>query len=150
MKAALFDGKSGLEVGSVPKPVMDEHEVLIRTKAAGICGSDLHIFTGHWAPSGPTGSLILGHELSGVVEDVGERVEGIEVGSPVTIEPNIVCGECFYCRTSERTHLCENRKVVGFSPGYGGGFAEYCKAPARNVYPVPEGLILKRQLWQNR
>jgi L-iditol 2-dehydrogenase len=140
LKAALFDGKSGLEVGSVPKPVVDEHEVLIRTKVAGICGSDLHIFTGQWAPSGPDGPLILGHELSGVVEDVGERVEGIEAGSLVTIEPNIICGECFFCRTSERTHLCENRKVVGFSPGYGGGFAEYCKAPARNVYPVPEGL----------
>ena len=60
MKAALFDGKSGLEVGSVPKPVIDEHEVLIRTKAAGICGSDLHISTHSPAPSGPTGPAHLG------------------------------------------------------------------------------------------
>jgi L-iditol 2-dehydrogenase len=140
LKAALFDGKGGVRVGSVPKPNLNEHEVLIRTKAAGICGSDLHIFTGNWARGGPTGSLVLGHELSGVVEDVGERVEGIKVGSLVTIEPNILCGKCFYCRTSERNHLCENRKVVGFSPGYGGGFAEYCKAPARNVYDIPDGL----------
>ena len=143
MKAALFDGKGRVEVGSVPKPVTDEHEVLIKTRAAGICGSDLHIFAGHWAPSGPTSSLVLGHELSGVVEDVGEGVEGIKIGLPVTIEPNILCGECFYCRTSERNHLCEKRKVIGFSPGYGGGFAEYCKAPARNVYAIPDGLDLE-------
>jgi len=143
LKAALFDGKGGVKVGSVPKPVIDEHEVLIRVKAAGICGSDLHIFSGHWTSGGSTGSLVLGHELSGIVEDLGERVEGIKTGSAVTIEPNIVCGECFYCRTGERNHLCENRKVVGWSPGYGGGFAEYCKAPARNVYPIPEGLGLE-------
>jgi len=143
LKAALFDGKGGVRLESVPKPVIDKDEVLIRVKAAGICGSDLHIFSGHWTLGGSTDSVVLGHEISGLVEDVGERVEWIKTGSAVTIEPNIVCGECFYCRTGERNHLCENRKVVGWSPGYGGGFAEYCKAPARNVYVIPDGLELE-------
>lgn len=134
MKAAVLkELRRPLVVEKVPVPELSHGEVLVRTKACGICGTDLHIWEGTgYKPKLPH---ILGHEPAGVVAEVGEGVTSLKRGARVV--PNIffTCGECFYCRTNRET-LCTN---FGGALGVGipGGYAEYFKAPARNLFKLP-------------
>ncbi len=137
MKAAVLYGIRDLRLEDVPKPELSDNEVLIRVGASGICGTDIHIYRGEWKTNTP---IILGHEFSGVIADVGREVKGLNIGDPVVAEPNIPCGSCYFCRMSERNYFCENLEATGVT--INGAFAEYVKIVASNVYRLPEGYNL--------
>jgi len=133
MKAAVLYGVRDLRLEDVPKPEISDNEVLIRVNASGICGTDIHIYRGEWKTNTP---IILGHEFSGVIADVGREVKGLNIGDPVVAEPNIPCGSCYFCRMSERNYFCENLEATGVTVN--GAFAEYVKIVASNVYRLPK------------
>jgi len=137
VRAAVFYGIRDLRLEDVPKPKISDNEVLIRVNASGICGTDIHIYRGEWKTNTP---IILGHEFSGVIADVGCKVKGLNIGDPVVAEPNIPCGSCYYCRMSERNYFCENLEATGVTVN--GAFAEYVKIVASNVYRLPKGYNL--------
>ena len=134
MKAVVWRGPSQLSVEEVPIPKPGSGEVLIRTRAVGVCGSDLEVYEGRYDPARPP--LILGHEGCGIVEDLGAGVSGIERGMRVVVECVLRCGRCAFCREG-RYGLCESGRTLGMS-GADGEYAEYFKAPAQNCYPLPE------------
>ena len=137
MKAAVLYGVRDLRLENVPKPEISDNEVLIKVNACGICGTDIHIYRGEWKTNTP---IILGHEFSGVIADVGREVKGLNIGDPVVAEPNIPCGSCYFCRMSERNYFCENLEATGVTVN--GAFAEYVKIVASNVYRLPKGYNL--------
>ena len=136
MKAAVLrELQKPLVISEVSVPDIGRNEVLVEMRACGICATDLHIMEGvGYKPHLPN---ILGHEPSGVVARVGDDVNRIKSGDRVI--PNIffTCGECFYCRTNRET-MCQNFKGLGV--GTNGGYAQYFKAPARNLFVLPENV----------
>lgn len=138
MKALALFGVGDIRVIEKEKPKIEDKEVLIKVAACGICGTDIHFFKGEWPVKTP---LVLGHEFSGVVEEVGSKVVNIKAGDRVVAEPNIPCGECKYCRMSERNFYCENLQAIGVT--IDGAFAEYVKVPSQNIYKIPDNLTLE-------
>ena len=137
---ALVKTKTGIgniEVREIEKPRISPNEVLIRVHAAGICGSDLHIY--NWSTQVTMNvPVAMGHEFSGVVEEVGDEVTGWKPGDRVTAEPSYsVCGKCAYCMAG-RYNLCNQRKVLGFYTD--GAFAEYVAVPAYRVHRLPDSI----------
>ncbi len=127
----------GFEVGVASVPKVGPHEALLEVKAASICGTDLHIHAwDEWAAHNVEPPLIVGHECCGVVVDIGEEVEGLEVGPLAAVEGHFFCEHCLMCQT-DRRHLCLNMKLFGVTTD--GGFAEYVRVPARNVWKLPSG-----------
>ena len=112
----------------VPSPGPDD--VLIKVRAAGICGTDLHIFKGEYEAEYP---IIPGHEFSGEVAAVGANVRNFKVGDRVTADPNIPCNRCIYCQRNE-PNQCKNLRAIGVTRS--GGFAEYVLAPEGNVFSI--------------
>lgn len=132
MKAAILYGPRDIRVEEVETPRPGAGEVLIRVKAAGICGSDLHFHRAD--PAGPIPPRPLGgHEFSGVVAEVGEGVEGVRIGERVGVEPLKGCGGCRFCAAGHY-HLCPDLKHLS------GGFAEYACVPADKVFPLPDAV----------
>jgi len=128
-----------LSIEEVPEPQLEYGEVLVETKACGICGTDLHIIEGTgYKPKLPH---ILGHEPAGVVAKLGPGVTKFRVDDRVV--PNIffTCGECFFCRTNRET-MCTNFKGA-LGVGINGGYAEFFKAPAKNLFPLPDKISFK-------
>lgn len=137
MKAAVLYKPLDIRIKEVEAPQIGAHEVLVRMKRVGICGSDVHYYLkGRIASFIIEKPLILGHECSGEVVEVGSKVTKIKVGQRVVIEPGFVCGVCSYCRTG-RYNLCKKVKFYG-TPPVDGTFAEYVTAPEQNVYVMPE------------
>ncbi|WP_180954528.1 zinc-dependent alcohol dehydrogenase family protein [Bacillus sp. V5-8f] len=134
MKAAVTHAAKDLRIENVPVPEIKENEVLIQVKACGICGTDPHIYNGHFPAPMP---LIQGHEFAGEVVMVGSAVTSVAVGDRVTADINISCGNCYYCRTGQKL-FCENITQLGVH--INGAFAEYVKAPENNIYKLPEGM----------
>lgn len=137
MKALVYKGPHNISMEDIKIPDIGEDEVLIKTKYASICGTDLKIVEGKFpAHKG----LVLGHEASGIVEKVGRNVVHITRGEPAVFEPYCVCGRCIACR-SGRYNVCFYRKHMGIEAD--GVFAEYFKVPGYAVHPVPRGLSLE-------
>lgn len=134
MKAAVWTDYGKMEIQEVPMPVIGEDEVLLKVRAAGLCMTDLHVYTGQFLYGKPP--HILGHEICAEVAELGKGVTGIQVGQRVLVETSIGCGACEACRKGNR-HLCANREEIGTAPHYG-GYAQYMKAPAKNVIPIPD------------
>ena len=137
MKASVFKGNGILSVEEVQTPkIRYPDEVLVRVKAASICGSDLHILS---VPPGQRGDpgTIMGHEFVAEIVKTGEAVTQFPVGMRVVIEPNIRCGICPECR-SGRENLCRNAQNMG--QWRDGGFAEYCVVPQGQLHAVPKGI----------
>lgn len=124
-----------LSVDEVPRPTLKPGEVLVDIKASGVCHSDLNYRDG----IGTVGHLpiILGHEIAGVVAEVGDGVEDFEVGDRVVVHYVISCGRCRYCAMGKE-NLCEHYAMIG--KDVDGGFAEYIAVPARNLVRLPEDL----------
>lgn len=134
MLAAFCTGREKIEVREVPAPSPGPGEVLLRVRACGICGSDLHFYRGD-LPAMP--GISPGHEFAGEVAALGEGVSGFQVGQRVAVEPLRVCRECPYCRTGQY-HLCPKRVLLGtFAPG---GLAQFVPVPAYTLYPLPDDL----------
>ena len=134
MLAAFSGGKEKIEVKDAPVPAPGAGEVLLRVRACGICGSDLHFYRGE-LPALPTVSP--GHEFAGEVAEVGEGVRGFAPGQRVLVEPIRSCRECAYCRTGSY-QLCPKRVLLGTFVS--GGLAEYVAVPAYTLYALPDGL----------
>lgn len=135
MKAAIFEGKHRVVIKEVvcPRPCPDE--VLIKVRACGICGTDVHIYEGdEGAAKSPKGT-ILGHEFAGEIADVGENIHWLHIGDRVSVDPNRMCGICDYCRGG-LGHFCKAMEGIGTTRD--GGFAEYCCVPAEQVYLISE------------
>ncbi len=114
-------------------------EVLVKVKLCGICGSDIHAYHGtHAFIDCP---IVLGHEFAGTVGALGEGVDAFEVGQKVVVEPSLVCGECYNCKTG-RYNVCENLKVVGCQDT--GAYAQSIVVPAAKVIPIPEDMEYDR------
>ncbi|MCC8125946.1 MAG: zinc-dependent alcohol dehydrogenase family protein [Clostridiales bacterium] len=141
MRSAIFYGMHDLRVEESEKPVIKEDEVLIRVKACGVCGTDVHIYEGHKGAAEVTPPTILGHEFAGVIEAAGSYVTGFKPGDRVCIDPNCYCGSCNPCR-SGKAHFCEH--MVGYGTTVNGGFAEYCKAKASQVYRLGENTTFEQ------
>ncbi len=125
-----------LDLVNTAKPEVRPHTLLLRVAASGICGTDPHILQGLYPANLP---LIPGHEYAGVVEIVGDGVEGFAVGDHVAVDPNILCGVCDFCRRG-KVHLCKNLVALGVN--IPGGFAEFCVVPVSQAYKVPKSLPL--------
>lgn len=122
-----------IEFREVPIPEIGEQEVLVKIMKIGICGSDIHVYHGeHPFTSYP---VTQGHEVSGMVEKIGSGVSGLSVGQKVTIQPQVVCGECYPCRHG-KYNLCEELKVMGFQTT--GVASHYFAVDAAKVTPLPE------------
>lgn len=114
----------------IPKP--SEDEVLVEVVACGLCTTDLEIVSGDFWASYPA---VPGHEIAGVIREVGGNVLHVNIGDRVALDPNIACGWCSPCRNGA-IHMCENLEALGVSRP--GGFAEYLVAPGRNTYALPD------------
>jgi threonine dehydrogenase-like Zn-dependent dehydrogenase len=128
-----FRGPWTLELETRPDPVLAADEVLISIVASGICGSDVHGYSGE-TDRRHVGQ-IMGHECVGLISEVGASVSGLAVGTPVTFNPILSCGQCESCRAGE-TQQCELQRVIGVDPTLDGSFAELIAVPASNVVPI--------------
>lgn len=135
MKAAVLKGTKQLEVVEWENQRPLAYEVVVKVKSCGICGTDQHIYHGHPGSAEVHPPIVLGHELAGEVVEIGSEVSSLQVGDRVSIDPNIYCGTCDYCR-SNRVHLCSNLEAVGVTRD--GGMAEYCTVPSANCYTIPD------------
>jgi L-iditol 2-dehydrogenase len=127
-------GEGNMEIQEVPEPRPDPNEVKIEVKAAGICGSDIHIY--HDDIKIPIKTpVVVGHEFSGIIAELGENVKHLKVGERVTSETAAsVCGLCQYCRTGHY-NLCSSRLGIGY--WINGAFTKYCVVPQERVHPLP-------------
>ncbi|HLK69017.1 MAG TPA: galactitol-1-phosphate 5-dehydrogenase [Bryobacteraceae bacterium] len=140
MDALLLKEYMDLEMVQMPVPEIGPDDVLVRVRACGICGSDVHGLDGATGRRIPP--LVMGHEAAGEVAQTGAHVHDLKVGDRVTFDSTIYCGECFFCASGD-INLCENRQVLGVSPGEyrrHGAFAEYVSVPRRIMYRLPESL----------
>jgi 2-desacetyl-2-hydroxyethyl bacteriochlorophyllide A dehydrogenase len=135
MKALVYEGPRTMNVREVNVPAPGEDEVLIRVVRAGICGSELSGYLGHNSLRKPP--LVMGHEFSGVIEQVGSRMDGFRAGDRVTVNPLVSCGHCRACITGN-AQLCAERKLLGAH--LPGAFAEYVTAAGKNVHRLPDSL----------
>jgi len=137
MKAVLYKDIQFVEMSEIKKPRISSNEALIKIKYAGICGTDLHIFNGlHPRAKAP---LVMGHEISGIIEELNTARKDIKIGDRVVINPLISCGYCLPCREGN-AYLCPNLKLVGIDQN--GGFEEYVKAKDDKLYRIPNSLPL--------
>lgn len=140
MKALVLTAYSQFSYEDAPEPDYGDDDVLIRVKAVGICGSDVHGMDGSSGRRIPP--IIMGHEASGVIEAIGRNVTQWQVGDRVTFDSTIYCGQCHFCRRG-LINLCDNRRVLGVSCDdyrQHGAFAEFAAVPQRILYRLPEGV----------
>jgi len=142
MRAARLYGKEDLRVEDVPVPSIGEGDMLLRVRAAAICGTDIRMYRNGAKTATPESPLILGHEIAGVVEKVGRGVSGYFEGMRVAVAPNMGCGICDEC-VSGNTQLCATYKAFGIN--IPGAFAELMRVPAEavrqgNVAVIPDGV----------
>jgi L-iditol 2-dehydrogenase len=136
MKAAVWTDYGVIEIKNVPEPEISEYEVLIQVMAAGVCITDMHVYTGQFAYGKPP--QILGHEIAGKIVRTGSAVTDWKEGDRVVVETSIGCGKCSFCRTGNR-HLCPDMTEIGTTPNQG-GYAQYIKAPAQNLFRIPDAV----------
>lgn len=134
MQAVVFPAPETVVVEDVSDPTCAPDEVIIRVARCGLCGTDLHIFRNEYMSEFP---VIPGHEFGGEVVEIGRDVTLFAVGDRVAADPNLYCGECYFCRNLQGNH-CLNWQGVGITRP--GAFAEYVSVPARACYLVPDAL----------
>lgn len=144
MKALVLKDYRRFAVEDFAVPVLQSDEVLVRVRACGICGSDVHGMDGSSGRRIPP--IIMGHEAAGEIAQVGNGVTGWKAGDRVTFDSTVYCGDCWYCRRG-KINLCENRRVLGVSCGdyrRHGAFAEYVAVPQRILYRLPDNLSFEQ------
>jgi 2-desacetyl-2-hydroxyethyl bacteriochlorophyllide A dehydrogenase len=141
MRAAILYGPKDIRLESIEMPKVKPDWVLIKVRATGICGSDLHFYKEK--PFVPIiseigkGRYVPGHEFSGEVYKLGLKVKGLKEGDRVGVEPIVGCGKCQWCKVGWY-NLCEHYKLIGFH--FIGGMAEYCVAPAENCFKLSDNV----------
>jgi propanol-preferring alcohol dehydrogenase len=140
MKAAVFHGTGqGLKVEDIPVPQVTEDQILVKVAACGACHTDLH-YIDHGVPTFKKPPIVLGHETSGVVEEVGGNVTNVKKGQRVLIPAVLTCGKCLACRQG-RENICYDMKMLGNH--FDGAYAEYVAVPAKDVLDLPESIPLE-------
>src|SRR5689334_787950 len=145
MRAVVIHAPKDLRVETFANPAPAAGEVRVKISAGGICGSDLHYY--HQAGSGTVRikrPMALGHEIAGVVADVGEGVSNLKPGTRVAVNPSQPCGACVHCREGMRNQ-CLDMRFMGSAmrnPHVQGGFREHVTVPAAQAIPIPDGLSL--------
>ena len=134
MKAVVIAGIGDIELTTLPDPAPGPREVVVAVAGCGICGTDLHILDGEFAPALP---VVPGHEFAGEVVAIGRDVVEVGIGDRVAVDPSLYCGECYYCRRGQGNQ-CERWGAIGVSTA--GGAAEYAVAPAPNCFLLPDGV----------
>ncbi|GAA3400292.1 2,3-butanediol dehydrogenase [Paenibacillus hodogayensis] len=147
MQALRWHGVKDLRVETIHEPEVGNNQVKIRVEACGICGSDLHeyaagpIFIPEGKPHPLTNEqapIVMGHEFSGQIVEIGERVSSLQVGDRVVVEPIFACGQCAACRQG-KYNLCEQMGFLGLAGG-GGGFSEFVAVDERMVHKISDNL----------
>ncbi len=124
----------GAALENVPVPTFGPNDVLVRVRAASICGTDLHIYGwDRWSASRIHPPMTFGHEFCGTVERVGEEVTTVKPGEFVSAEMHVNCGHCRQCRMGQ-PHVCQNLKIIGIDED--GCFAEFVRIPAANIWKI--------------
>jgi len=141
VKVATWRGDARFTLDEAPDPVAGPGQVVVDVAAAGICGTDVHATQGlfPWTPP-----MIMGHEYSGVVRDVGRGVSRRLIGRAVACEPSYGCGDCLHCRHGRISQCARATRV--------GGFAERAALPVSCVHPLPKGLdpvTAEREQWDD-
>lgn len=141
MKSFMLTGMRQMEMMAISDPVIGKDtDVLVRMKAVGVCGSDVHYYT-----TGKIGSQVVeypfpvGHEGAGIVEEVGKKVSKVKPGDRIAIEPAMPCFECDQC-LDERYNTCRNLKFLGCPGQSPGCLSEYIVMPESSCYPIPESM----------
>jgi L-iditol 2-dehydrogenase len=140
VKALLLTEYKQLNVTDMDTPVISDDDLLVKVKACGICGSDIHGYDGSSGRRIPP--LVMGHEAAGIVAEVGSNVTEFQPGDHVTFDSTVSCGKCYFCRRGS-INLCDNRTVLGVSCGEyrrHGAFAEYVSVPKNICYKLPNEL----------
>lgn len=132
MKAAVISSPGKVGIETVDDPAPGRRDVVVKVAACGLCGTDLHILQGEFAPSLP---IVPGHEFAGEVVAVGADVHEFVIGDRVAVDPSLYCHECYYCRLG-RDNLCERYAAIGVTVP--GAAAEFAVAPAANCVKLPE------------
>jgi L-iditol 2-dehydrogenase len=138
MKAAVLRGVHDLRLEELPDPRPADNEVLIRIKASGICGTDVHMWEGTNVEG--TFPFIPGHEWAGEVVEVGKDIKTLSVGDCVVGEPFISCKLCPNCKDGLATNMCTDWEYFGFSWEYPGGMAEYCVSKEERLFKIPDNV----------
>jgi len=131
MRAAIADGRGGIEIAEIPVPAAEEGWVVISPVGTGVCGTDLHLISGDY-PHGRF-PVVPGHEFAGYITDVGRGVSGLRVGDYVGVNPNVSCGRCRWC-VRGATNLCADILPVGVA--INGSVAEFVAVPQNIVFPL--------------
>jgi len=142
MKAARIYGANDFRIDDIEIPEIDDNEILLRVKAAAVCGTDLRMIQNGIDETNAFYPLTLGHEFSGIIEKTGSNVKDYAVNQRVCVAPNIGCGVCDIC-TSGNSHHCKKRHTIGLD--IDGAFAEFVKIPADavlhgNITPLPDNI----------
>jgi propanol-preferring alcohol dehydrogenase len=135
LAARFYEPNNDLKLEQIPIPAIADGDVLVRIKASGICGSEIHV----WKGRDKSGSFprTLGHEGAGVVEKAGKNVKDVATGDRVLIDYDITCGNCTFCRTGHE-NLCKNLEYIGYQRD--GTFQEYLAIPAKNAIKLPDNV----------
>lgn len=137
MKAVVFDKPWEMSVQDIPEPRPAPHEVLLRTEAVGICGSDVHGFTGESGRRKP--GMVMGHEVVARIVESGPHASRFDVGERVAVFNIDGCGTCPHCQAGQE-QLCAQKEVLGVNAGTRGAMAEYFTWPETCLFPLPEDL----------
>ncbi|MFI2026347.1 zinc-dependent alcohol dehydrogenase family protein [Streptomyces buecherae] len=137
MRTALIEAVGKVTVTTVPDPTPGPREVVVDVAACGLCGTDLHILEGEFAPTLP---VVPGHEFAGEIVGIGSEVSELAIGDRVAVDPSLYCQACRYCRAG-RGNLCDNWNAIGVSVA--GGAAEYALAPVGNCVKLPDHVSLQ-------
>lgn len=143
MRGSFFlgaDHAPKFEVRDMEFAPLGDYEVLVKNKACGVCGTDVHIYHGEKGSAEVTPPVVLGHEFAGIVEKVGSKVTTVKPGDHVAMDPNMYCGKCRPCRMGRKQN-CENLFALGVNVN--GGFAEYAKCPETQCFKVDPSLDFK-------
>ena len=139
MKAALWDEIGHISIIDTPKPQVDKDSTVVKVMAVGVCATDVHMISGNVDLAKPP--HILGHEIAGVIEEIGENNRGFKKGDRIVVDTIVSCGHCLACKSGRR-ELCPERQEIGYVP-YNGGYAEYVKVPTQCLVHLPDSIPFK-------
>ncbi|MDH3252321.1 MAG: zinc-binding dehydrogenase [Ignavibacteria bacterium] len=140
MKAAVYHGPNQpLKIDEWPTPTIHPHEVLVKVAACGVCHTDLH-YLDHGVKTFKKPPLILGHEPSGIISQVGKEVRNLKEGDRVLLPAVLTCGSCEFCR-SGRENICQTMTMFGNN--IDGAYAEYVAAPGKDIFHLPDEIPLE-------
>jgi 2-desacetyl-2-hydroxyethyl bacteriochlorophyllide A dehydrogenase len=136
VKAVVIEEPHRVGVKRIDDPTPGPGEVVVKVEACGICGTDIHVLEGDFAPT--RYPIVPGHEFCGETVAVGPDVSNVRVGDFVAVDPSLFCGSCYFCQLG-RDNLCENFNALGVGAAFG-ACAEYVSAPSKNAYALPHDL----------